>query len=130
MVVGGTAAASFAWQPLGCALVDKKLHNELNQKLQKTSLKNDELILKLATTRNMASTSQSDFNETESKLTKELTELKVQLIIQQKLLEEKEMNLESLTQDKKMADQKVEDIHKQDFKLFLSDLTEMKRTTE
>jgi hypothetical protein len=56
--------------------------------------------------------------------------LKVQLIIQQKLLEEKEMNLESLTQDKKMADQKVEDIHKQDFKLFLSDLTEMKRTTE
>jgi hypothetical protein len=78
----------------------------------------------------MASTSQSDFNETESKLTKELTELKVQLIIQQKLLEEKEMNLESLTQDKKMADQKVEDIHKQDFKLFLSDLTEMKRTTE
>jgi hypothetical protein len=104
--------------------------NELNQKLQKTSLKNDELILKLATTRNMASTSQSDFNETESKLTKELTELKVQLIIQQKLLEEKEMNLESLTQDKKMADQKVEDIHKQDFKLFLSDLTEMKRTTE
>jgi hypothetical protein len=78
----------------------------------------------------MASTSQSDFNETESKLTKELTELKVQLIIQQKLLEEKEINLESLTQDKKMADQKVEDIHKQDFKLFLSDLTEMKRTTE
>jgi hypothetical protein len=78
----------------------------------------------------MASTSQSDFNETESKLTKELTELKVQLIIQQKLLEEKEMNLESITQDKKMADQKVEDIHKQDFKLFLSDLTEMKRTTE
>ncbi|EFX70507.1 hypothetical protein DAPPUDRAFT_257000 [Daphnia pulex] len=104
--------------------------NELNQKLQKTSLKNDELILKLASVRNMASTSQSEFNESESKLTKELTELKVQLIIQQKLLEEKEMNLESITQDKKMADQKVEEIHKQDFNLFLTDLTEMKRTTE
>jgi Fe2+ transport system protein B len=29
-----------------------------------------------------------------------------------------------------MADQRVEDIHKQDFNLFLTDLTEMKRTTE
>ncbi|EFX66531.1 hypothetical protein DAPPUDRAFT_332111 [Daphnia pulex] len=104
--------------------------NELNQKLQKTMLKNDELIIKLASSRNMASTIQDDFHKIESRLTKELTELKVQVVIQQKLLEEKQMNLESITQDKKMADQKVEDIHKQDFNLFLTDLTEMKRTTE
>ena len=100
--------------------------NELNQKLQKTSLKNDELILKLATTRNMASTSQSDFNETESKLTKELTELKVQLIIQQKLLEEKEVTLELMLQEKKITDHMLEENHKQELNFFLTELTEMK----
>ncbi len=37
----------------------------------------------------------------ESNLTKDLTELKIQLIIQQKLLEEKEVTLELMLQDKK-----------------------------
>jgi hypothetical protein len=75
--------------------------NELNQKLQKTSLKNDELIMKLATSRNMESTSQTDSHKMESNLTKDLTELKIQLIIQHKLLEEKEVTLELMLQEKK-----------------------------
>jgi len=118
--------------------------NELNQKLQKTSLKNDELILKLATSRNMASTSQDDFHKIESKLTKELTEVKDQLTSQQKMLEEKEATLESTLQDKKVADQKVEEIHKLQLELaqkkilaltsineqLQTEFTEMKRTTE
>ena len=118
--------------------------NELNQKLQKTSLKNDELILKLATSRNMASTSQDNFHKIESKLTKELTEVKDQLTSQQKMLEEKEATLESTLQDKKVADQKVEEIHKLQLELaqkkilaltsineqLQTEFTEMKRTTE
>jgi hypothetical protein len=74
----------------------------------------------------MASTSQSDFNETESKLTKELTELKVQLIIQQKLLEEKEVTLELMLQEKKITDHMLEENHKQELNFFLTELTEMK----
>jgi hypothetical protein len=120
--------------------------NELNKKLEKASLKNDELILKLATSRNMASTSKDDCQKTESKLTKEISELKDQLNSKQKVLEEKEATLESTQQANKFAAQKVEDIHnsKQELKLALEknlvltslnnqlqdEITEMKRTME
>jgi len=120
--------------------------NELNKKLEKASLKNDELILKLATSRNMASTSKDDCQKTESKLTKEISELKDQLNSKQKVLEEKEATLESTQKANKFAAQKVEDIHnsKQELKLALEknlvltslnnqlqdEITEMKRTME
>ncbi len=100
--------------------------NELNHKLQKTSLKNDEMIMKLATSRNMESTSQTDFHKMESNLTKDLTELKIQLVIQQKLLEEKEVTLELMLQEKKITDHMLEENHKQELNFFLTELTEMK----
>jgi hypothetical protein len=52
--------------------------NELNEKFTETSLKNDELILKLATSPDMASTSKDNSRMIKSKPT-ELTELKDQL---------------------------------------------------
>jgi hypothetical protein len=52
--------------------------NELNKKFTETSLKNDELILKLATSPDMASTSKDNSRMIKSKPT-ELTELKDQL---------------------------------------------------
>ncbi|EFX70508.1 hypothetical protein DAPPUDRAFT_257001 [Daphnia pulex] len=85
---------------------------ELNQKLKKKMLKNDELILKLATLRSTASTSQDDFHKIETKLTKEITELKDLLTSQQKISEEKETILESTIQDNKVAGRKVKEIHK------------------
>jgi hypothetical protein len=52
--------------------------NELNKKFTETSLKNDESILKLATSPDMASTSKDNSRMIKSKPT-ELTELKDQL---------------------------------------------------
>ncbi len=94
--------------------------NELNKKLEKASLKNDELILKLATSRNMASTSKDDCQKTESKLTKEISELKDQLNSKQQLLEKTEATLESTLQAHKVAVQKAEDIHKSKLELKLA----------
>jgi hypothetical protein len=54
------------------------------------SLKNDKLILKLAASKDIASTNIDDFHKTELQLKKEITELKDQLDSKEKLLDEKE----------------------------------------
>jgi hypothetical protein len=70
--------------------------NELNNKLQRKALKNNELISKLATSRDKALTITDKFHETESKLEKEINKLKNQLLNRkQKILEEKEVILNS-----------------------------------
>ncbi|EFX74571.1 hypothetical protein DAPPUDRAFT_324254 [Daphnia pulex] len=120
--------------------------NELNNKLQRKALKNDELILKLATSRDRALTITDTFHEIESKLEKEINELKDQLNRKQKILEEKEVILNSTLQAKKVADEKVEEMHKSQLELKLAhqknlvltslndqlenELTDSKRTTE
>ncbi len=93
--------------------------NELNKKLQRVSSKNDELILKLATSRDRALTITDGFHEIESKLKKEITELKNQLNSKQQLLEKTEATLESTLQAQKVAVQKDEDIHKSKLELKL-----------
>ncbi|EFX81834.1 hypothetical protein DAPPUDRAFT_241908 [Daphnia pulex] len=84
-----------------------KQHN----KLKNMSIENDaELILKLATTQDMASTSRDAFQEIESKLIKEMTDLTDGFNRKQKILEERDATLEATLQAKKVADEKVEDI--------------------
>ncbi|EFX74580.1 hypothetical protein DAPPUDRAFT_251810 [Daphnia pulex] len=86
--------------------------NQLSHKLEETSLKNDELILELDISRGMASAITDGFHQIESKLKKEIGELKHHLNAKQKFLEEREAILESTLQAKKDANQKVEEIHK------------------
>lgn len=112
-------------------------------------MKNDESILKLATSPDMASTSKDNSRMIKSKPT-ELTEFKDQLSSKQTTLEEKEATLDSTLQDKKLStirkSEKVEEIHKSKVELKLAlqkslaltslerqletELGELKRTTE
>ncbi|EFX81836.1 hypothetical protein DAPPUDRAFT_102088 [Daphnia pulex] len=94
--------------------------NELNKKLWKMSLKNDELILKLAASRDIASTNIDDFHKTELQMKKEITELKDQLNSKEKILDEKEATLNSTLQAKKVADEKVKEMHKSQLELELA----------
>lgn len=73
--------------------------NELNKKFTETSLKNDESILKLATSPDMASTSKDNSRMIKSKP----TELKDQLSSKQTILKEKEATLDSTLQAKKLS---------------------------
>ncbi|XP_046635677.1 centrosomal protein of 128 kDa-like [Daphnia pulicaria] len=113
--------------------------NELTNRLEETSLKNDELIRELVISRNMASAITDGFHQIESKLKKEINDLKDQLNSKQKILEEKDVILESTLQDKKVAAQKDEEMHQSQLELQLAhqknlndqlenQLTELKRT--
>lgn len=73
--------------------------NELYKKFTETSLKNDESILKLATSPDMASTSKDNSRMIKSKP----TELKDQLSSKQTILKEKEATLDSTLQAKKLS---------------------------
>jgi len=81
---------------------------ELNQKLKNMSLENDELTRNLANSRDMALTITNGFHQVESKLKKEITELKDKLNSKQKILEGKELESINL-QDKRVAAQKGEE---------------------
>jgi chromosome segregation ATPase len=70
-----------------------------NNKLKKMSIENDELIIKLATSRDI-----------ESRLMKEITNLTDDFNRKQKILEERDAILNSTRQAKRVADKKVEDI--------------------
>ncbi|EFX68085.1 hypothetical protein DAPPUDRAFT_330402 [Daphnia pulex] len=111
--------------------------NELTNRLEETSLKNDELILKLATSCDTALTVSDRFHENESKLEKEINkgsatqiyynkkvadpleinDLKDQLNTKQKILKEKEAILDSTLQDKKVAAQKGKEMHQSQLEL-------------
>jgi hypothetical protein len=82
---------------------------EQKTKLKKMSTENDELIIKLALSRDI-----------ESKLMKEMTDLTDDFNRKQEILEERDAILNSTLQAKRVADKKVEEMHKSQLELQLA----------